>query len=73
MFFSFDLPPNASESGQIYMFVVYFYSTFINPFFDILRDTRVLGVSLFRWLFGLTVLSIAVKFFLRFFSSDYEK
>lgn len=59
-----------TASEQIQYFVVGFYMTFIDPLFQLLNDTDVLGVPLFYWLFGLTVLSIGVNFVRRFFGSD---
>lgn len=59
-----------SASEQISSFVVDFYMTFIHPLILILKDTNVLGVPLFNWVFGFTVLAIAVRFVLRFFGSD---
>ena len=62
-----------SASEQISSFVAGFYTAFIKPIFDILRSTSVLGFSLFYWVFGFTVLALAVRFFQRFFGSGDDK
>lgn len=61
------------SSETIYDFVLNFYSFFIDPIFSILRETDLLGFPLFNWVFGLTVLSIAVRFLRDFLGSNDEK
>lgn len=56
--------------NSIGTFIPWFYSTFIQPIFDLLRNTVVLGFSLFYWVFGFTVLAIGVRFVGSFLHSN---
>lgn len=47
-------------------FIFWFYDIFMSPIFEIMRDTDVLGFPLLNWLFGFTVISLAVRFLRRF-------
>ena len=60
---------NSTNGNPVKEFVLFFYSTFIAPIFQILRDTDVLGYPLFNWVFGLTFIALAVKFFRAFLPS----
>lgn len=55
---------------QLGDFIANFYSFFIDPLFDILKSTDILGFSLFNWVFGFTVTSLAIRFLRHFFGSD---
>lgn len=61
------------DSTSVVDFVVDFYSFFIDPFFSLLRETKLFGVSLYSWFFGLTVINIAVKFANSFFGNNDDK
>ena len=47
-------------------FITFFYFTFMSPFFRVLNNTEILGFSLFKWVFGFTVIRLAIHFFARF-------
>lgn len=51
-------------------FIGYFYATFMFPLIRLLKETNVLGFSLFNWVFGFTVFSLCFFFLRRFFGSD---
>lgn len=50
--------------------VVWFYDTFIYPLIDLCKNTDILGYSLFTWLLGISVLTIAVNFIADLFQAD---
>lgn len=59
-----------SNNSSLKDFVSFFGSTFIAPIFQILRDTVILGYPLLNWVFGLTIIALAVKFFRAFLPTD---
>lgn len=50
--------------------VVWFYDTFILPLINICRNTDVLGFSLFEWVMGFTVTTIAIHFLRDLFGAE---
>lgn len=52
----------APDFSEITDFMWDFEQIFLHPLFNILNETEVLGFPLFNWLFGLTILSVAVRF-----------
>lgn len=59
-----------SFPNTLVSWVVWFYDTFISPLIQLCKNTDVLGYSLFNWLLGFAVLSIAVNFLCDLFNSD---
>lgn len=54
-------------------FGLWFYITFIDPLLDILKQTQLLGFSLFSWLFSLSLVALAVSFVRALFGSNDNK
>lgn len=56
--------------NTVVSWVVWFYDTFIAPLIDICKNADILGYSLFEWLLGATVLTIAVNFLVDLFGYE---
>lgn len=54
-------------------FAQYFYHVFMQPLISLLKDTDIMGFSLFSWLLGLAVFSMAVGFIRAFFGHGQGK
>lgn len=56
--------------NTVVSWVVWFYDTFIYPLIRISKSTDVLGYPLFNWIFGLSVVALAVNFIRALFVAD---
>lgn len=50
-------------------FAMWFYGAFMAPLISILKDTTVLGFSLFSWILSMSLIALGVRFVRVLFSS----
>lgn len=51
-------------------FAMWFYRVFMSPIFDVLKNTVVLGFSLFSWILGLSLVALGVRFVRALFGTN---